>query len=92
VRYFEGTPITSTSFSSILLAGLVYFNAIHDRLPLGKYVDPVFGLTFHPWVLVYVASGVAMVARRLRVPKPSFSHYRKTTWAFIVAAAKGKKN
>ena len=40
----------------------------HDKLPFGYvFIGP---WTFHPLVLLFLASGSAMISGRLRVPKP----------------------
>jgi CDP-diacylglycerol---serine O-phosphatidyltransferase len=68
VQYFEGTPIPT----SIVIVALLWvaFVSGHtgDRLWLGAYrLGPA---TFHPLVLVYAASGSAMISATLRIPKP----------------------
>lgn len=67
VRYFEGLPIPS----SILIVGGLALAALNDRIGerlwWGRF--EVLGLSVHPWVGLYVASGVAMVSRTLRIPK-----------------------
>jgi len=67
VRYFEGTPIPS----SVLLVGLwalfLARDTVGPSLPGGSI--EFLELTLHPLVLVYVASGCAMVSKTLRIPK-----------------------
>lgn len=68
VKYFEGTPIP-TSLAIVALLGLAQW--------LGR-TGPDFWLgqvrlgpaVLHPLVLVYAASGSAMISATLRVPKP----------------------
>src|SRR5579859_659443 len=67
VRYYEGTPIP-TSLAVVLVLGIAFATGrIEDRLWLGVVHA---GWDFHPLVLLYAASGSAMVSARLRVPKP----------------------
>jgi CDP-diacylglycerol---serine O-phosphatidyltransferase len=68
VKYFEGTPIPT----SIVIVGVLAL-----AFALGR-VDGDFWLgvvrvgpwLLHPFALVYVASGSAMISATLRVPKP----------------------
>ncbi|MCB9688468.1 MAG: CDP-alcohol phosphatidyltransferase family protein [Alphaproteobacteria bacterium] len=69
VRYFEGTPIpTSLVLVAVLGVAVLTGNAGHHRLWGG--VMRLGPATFHPLVLMYAASGTAMVSARLRIPKP----------------------
>lgn len=68
VRYFEGVPVTGSG----LVVGALALSALGDRLgarlPLGAWaLGPV---SLHPFALAYVAVGMAMISKRLRVPKP----------------------
>jgi CDP-diacylglycerol--serine O-phosphatidyltransferase len=68
VKYFEGTPIPS----SVLLVGILavaFWNGhVADNLWFGTWqIGPA---TLHPLVLMYLASGSAMISATLRVPKP----------------------
>jgi CDP-diacylglycerol--serine O-phosphatidyltransferase len=68
VRYFEGTPIPT----SLLLVGVLLVCHLMGRtgeaLPLGSVnLGPGH---FHPLVLLYAASGTAMISKTLRIPKP----------------------
>lgn len=68
VKYFEGTPIPS---SLILVALLAFFASrgwVGGRLPLGEAL--IGPWRFHPLVLLYAASGSAMISKTLRIPKP----------------------
>jgi len=68
VRYFEGTPIPSSVLIVALLAVALYAGRIGDDLWLGTArIGPAM---LHPLVLVYVASGSAMISATLRIPKP----------------------
>jgi CDP-diacylglycerol--serine O-phosphatidyltransferase len=68
VAYFEGTPIP-TSIAIVMLLGVAaYLGRIEESLWLGAY--DIAGATLHPLVLVYVASGSAMISATLRIPKP----------------------
>lgn len=68
VKYFEGTPIP-TSVVLVLVLGLAqYLGRVDDRLWLGVYqVGPAL---LHPLVLMFAASGSAMISATLRIPKP----------------------
>lgn len=68
VKYFEGTPIP-TSVVLVLLLGLAfYLGHVDERLWFGVYkVGPAL---LHPLVLIFAASGSAMVSATLRIPKP----------------------
>ncbi|MFO0658748.1 MAG: CDP-alcohol phosphatidyltransferase family protein [Polyangiaceae bacterium] len=68
VRYFEGTPIPTS-----LLIVLVWF-VLFQRGQVGEAVP--FGTLslgpadLHPFVLIYLLSGSAMISKTLRIPKP----------------------
>jgi CDP-diacylglycerol--serine O-phosphatidyltransferase len=68
VKYFEGTPIP-TSVVLVLVLGLAqYLGRVDDRLWFGVYqVGPAL---LHPLVLMFAASGSAMISATLRIPKP----------------------
>ena len=68
VKYFEGTPIP-TSVVLVLVLGLAqYLGRVDDRLWFGGYqVGPAL---LHPLVLMFAASGSAMISATLRIPKP----------------------
>jgi CDP-diacylglycerol--serine O-phosphatidyltransferase len=68
VAYFEGTPIPTSIVIVMFLAVLFYAGAVGEALPLGAF-DIAEG-TFHPIVLIYAASGSAMISATLRIPKP----------------------
>ena len=68
VKYFEGTPIpTSIAIVAMLTAALEFGRPGMDLWFGAWRVGPA---TLHPLVLVYVASGSAMISATLRVPKP----------------------
>ena len=68
VKYFEGTPIPTSIAIVALLAAALEFGRIGMDLWFGAWrVGPA---TLHPLVLVYVASGSAMISATLRIPKP----------------------
>jgi CDP-diacylglycerol---serine O-phosphatidyltransferase len=68
VKYFEGTPIPTSILIVCLLGVAVYLGAIDERLWFGTLrLGPA---VLHPLVLVYGASGSAMISATLRVPKP----------------------
>lgn len=68
VEYFEGTPIPTSVILVAGLAALTWFDAIGTNLPFGRI--RFLGGAFHPLVLVFAASGSAMVSKTLRIPKP----------------------
>jgi CDP-diacylglycerol--serine O-phosphatidyltransferase len=68
VKYFEGTPIPTSIIIVALLAVAFWLGRVDRNLWFGEWrVGPA---TLHPLVLVYVASGSAMISATLRVPKP----------------------
>ena len=68
VKYFEGTPIP-TSVVLVLVLGLAqYLGRVDDQLWFGvRQVGPAL---LHPLVLMFAASGSAMISATLRIPKP----------------------
>ncbi len=68
VKYFEGTPIPTSVVIVGVLALALWLGRTGDALWLGAYrVGPAW---FHPIVLLYAASGSAMISATLRIPKP----------------------
>jgi len=68
VTHFEGTPIP-TSLVLVIVLGIWFFGADdHATLWGGRY--EILGMGFHPLVLMYAASGSAMISATLRIPKP----------------------
>lgn len=66
VRHFEGTPIpTSVVLVAVLVAAAAQ-GAVGDQLWWGKL--QLLGLTLHPLVLLFAASGSLMISR-IRIPK-----------------------
>ncbi len=68
VKYYEGLPIPGSLWIAGLLAFLFWTERVGPDLPGGAV--QVAGATFHPIVLVYAATGAAMVSETLRIPKP----------------------
>jgi CDP-diacylglycerol--serine O-phosphatidyltransferase len=68
VKYFQGTPIP-TSIVVVAILGVAFAQgAIDDRLWFGAYrLGPAI---LHPLVLLFVASGSAMISATLKGPKP----------------------
>jgi len=67
VKYFEGTPIPTSLVIVGLLAIAFWQGSVDDGLWFGATrIGPA---TLHPLVLIYVASGSAMISKTLRVPK-----------------------
>lgn len=68
VKYFEGTPIPTSIVIVLVLGVAAWLGRIDDRLWFGaSQIGPAI---LHPLVLLYVASGSAMVSATLRIPKP----------------------
>lgn len=67
VKYYEGTPIP-TSIVIVIILGIAFWQGRIDHLlPFGAYrVGPWI---FHPFTLLYAASGSAMIST-FRIPKP----------------------
>jgi CDP-diacylglycerol---serine O-phosphatidyltransferase len=67
VKYFEGTPIPTSIVIVALLAVAFWQGRVDEAVWFG--VVRVGPATLHPLVLLYVASGSAMISKTLRVPK-----------------------
>ena len=68
VKYFEGTPIPTSIVIVLMLGVLEWLGRTEANIWLGAWrLGPA---TLHPLVLVYAASGSAMISATLRVPKP----------------------
>ena len=68
VKYFEGTPIPTSIVIVMILGAAFYLGRVDENLWLGAYrLGPAL---FHPFVLIYAASGSAMISATLRIPKP----------------------
>jgi CDP-diacylglycerol---serine O-phosphatidyltransferase len=68
VKYFEGTPIPTSIVIVALLWVAFLLGRTDDRLWLGGHrIGPA---VLHPLVLMYAASGSAMISATLRIPKP----------------------
>jgi CDP-diacylglycerol---serine O-phosphatidyltransferase len=68
VKYFEGTPITTSILIVVMLAAALALDRIHGQLWMGAVrIGPAW---LHPLSLVYAASGSAMISATLRIPKP----------------------
>jgi CDP-diacylglycerol--serine O-phosphatidyltransferase len=66
VKYFEGTPIPTSVLLVLALGWLVSRGSIEGQLAFGSW--QIGGLTLHPLVLGYFASGSLMIST-LRIPK-----------------------
>jgi CDP-diacylglycerol---serine O-phosphatidyltransferase len=66
VKYFEGTPIPTSVFIVLLLAGLHFAGKLSPGIWLGQW--ELAGLVLHPLTLIYALSGSAMIST-IRVPK-----------------------
>jgi len=68
VTHFEGTPIPSSILLVGVLALALWLGHIDARLWLGAHkIGPA---VLHPLVMMFVASGSAMISATLRIPKP----------------------
>jgi CDP-diacylglycerol---serine O-phosphatidyltransferase len=68
VRYFEGTPIPTSTLLVLVMAVLAWLGRTGAELPLGLVS---FGtVALHPLVLLFVVSGSLMISKTLRIPKP----------------------
>jgi CDP-diacylglycerol--serine O-phosphatidyltransferase len=68
VRYFEGTPIPSSTLLVLVLVTLTWWGRIGPDLPLGTVAIGPYHL--HPLALLFVLSGSLMISKTLHVPKP----------------------
>lgn len=68
VKYFEGTPIPTSVIIVAVLAVAFWTGHVGADMWFGAWrLGPA---TFHPFSLIYFASGSAMISATLRVPKP----------------------
>ena len=67
MRYFEGTPITTSLMLVGLVAACAWRGRLGERLPLGA-VELGPG-QLHPLVLLWALSGSLMISKTLRIPK-----------------------
>jgi CDP-diacylglycerol---serine O-phosphatidyltransferase len=68
VRYFEGTPIPTSTLLVLVMVVLAWRGQTGAQLPLGIVSLGPFSL--HPLVLLFVISGSLMISKTLRIPKP----------------------
>ena len=66
VKYFEGTPITTSVLLVMVMFGAASQGALRESLWFGQVV--VAGFTLHPLVLLFAVSGSFMISR-IRIPK-----------------------
>ena len=66
-KYFEGTPIPTTLSIVMVMAYWAYKGWYLDNLPLGTAGTGL--LEFHPAILIFAASGCAMVSKSIHIPK-----------------------
>jgi CDP-diacylglycerol--serine O-phosphatidyltransferase len=66
VKYFEGTPITTSLLLVLLVLWAASQGALRESLWLGKILFA--GFTLHPIALLYAVSGSLMISR-IRIPK-----------------------
>ena len=68
VKYFEGTPIPTSIVLVAILGAAVLAVRVDDQVGGGVWrIGPAL---LHPMVLLYGASGSAMISATLRIPKP----------------------
>lgn len=68
VSHYEGTPIP-TSLVLVAVLGVAFaLDRVHGDLWWGRVT--LLGGDLHPLVLLYLASGSAMISGTLRIPKP----------------------
>jgi CDP-diacylglycerol--serine O-phosphatidyltransferase len=68
VRYYEGTPITSSIVLVAILGIACGLGRIDDQLPLGAlYLGP---WRWHPLSVLYAMNGSTMISGTIRIPKP----------------------
>jgi CDP-diacylglycerol--serine O-phosphatidyltransferase len=68
VKYFEGTPIPTSTLIVLILMVLAWRAAIGPALPGG--IVSVAGWDLHPLVLIYALSGSLMISKTIHIPKP----------------------
>jgi CDP-diacylglycerol--serine O-phosphatidyltransferase len=68
VKYFEGTPIPTSTVLVLLLVALAWVGRIGPALPFG--VVDVGPVAVHPLVVLFVLSGSLMISKTIRIPKP----------------------
>ena len=67
VKYFEGTPITSSLVLVGVVAASVWLERVGDALPVGAVrVGPGH---LHPLTLLWALSGSLMISKTIRIPK-----------------------
>jgi CDP-diacylglycerol--serine O-phosphatidyltransferase len=67
VKYYEGTPIPVSIILVIILGVVFWQGRIGHLLPFGSIL--IGPWVFHPFTLLYAASGSAMIST-IRIPKP----------------------
>jgi CDP-diacylglycerol--serine O-phosphatidyltransferase len=70
VKYFEGTPIPTSVALVAVLAVATWKGRIGTGEQLLGGVWELGPVALHPLVLLYLASGSAMISKTLRIPKP----------------------
>ena len=68
VKYFEGTPIPTSTLLVLVLMVLAWRGAIGPALPGG--IVSVAGWDLHPIVLIFALSGSLMISKTIHIPKP----------------------
>ncbi|CAA21446.2 CDP-diacylglycerol--serine O-phosphatidyltransferase [Schizosaccharomyces pombe] len=67
-QFFEGTPIPTT-LSLVTVCGVCILKGkTHENLPWGEWCGNT-PFAFHPLVVLFVLSGIAMTSKKLKVPK-----------------------
>jgi CDP-diacylglycerol--serine O-phosphatidyltransferase len=65
VAFFEGTPIPSTVFITLVLVIGLYHG--HSQGP--HTLSTVLGIEYHPIVILYAISGVLQASKTIRITK-----------------------
>jgi CDP-diacylglycerol--serine O-phosphatidyltransferase len=68
VRYFEGTPIPTSTLLVLVLVGLAWAGRTGADLPFG--VVSLGAFSVHPLSVLFVISGSLMISKTIRIPKP----------------------
>ena len=68
VKYFEGMPIPTSLLLVIVLVVLAATGRWQEALPLGAVELGPF--TLHPFALLFLLHGSAMISKTLHIPKP----------------------
>ncbi len=68
VRYYQGTPITTSIVIVAILGMACWLGRIDDLIPFGSYDLGPWRL--HPLVILYAVNGSTMISGTIKIPKP----------------------